>query len=584
MAKKRINNLSSIDFHSYKIDWNDVAVDSRNELENMIIEIIKHKELNKIDNPIRYKKIFNSVENRFLNKNLNELVRIGVENDFIDDDFIFQHSSLKIMALNSKNRLNENLIYMMSSENKNYSNNQKFYEDFQDAYALIMNLSKDEYLDYLLKNDKFKENSINLFLENVEKIDDVQEIFEKFNIFEFVTTINEMIDILESIKNKKSFHENLNLILENKHIDLSNILELVSLYNKNDLKNENNFFKLNTIWKLIDDKNFNESCIDYIPQSLKETDLKLLAEDKLDINNSIVKIFSIEDLTLERYKFLEKTLNLDSLNNKLFNNISNNSINEDKAALVSFFDLTQFFSIDELDLSDDVYDILLDTRNNTVKELRNSFESIIGYEYIEIFNNEELFNYLFNKYEKTLNKEALLIIYGNLYLEKLENPNIVLDKFNYDLSNFNEFINAAYCRSAINQLFHYLYRENENNFDKFNNKLKIDISEKNGLENKIYNYFIGYFKDAKDNNNKYNGYEHILESIIKINHLIDNEFLINKMKSLSSDCITYDVIMDFEKKLIEENNLYTLEMFQNTFKKDTDVVSDIKIKPKIRRF
>ena len=43
MAKKRINNLSSIDFHSYKIDWNDVAVDSRNELENMIIEIIKHK-------------------------------------------------------------------------------------------------------------------------------------------------------------------------------------------------------------------------------------------------------------------------------------------------------------------------------------------------------------------------------------------------------------------------------------------------------------------------------------------------------------------------------------------------------------
>ena len=582
MAKKRINNLSSIDFHSYKIDWNNVAVDSRNELENMIIEIIKHKELNKIDNPIRYKKIFNSVENRFLNKNLNELVRIGVENDFIDDDFIFQHSSLKIMALNSKNRLNENLIYMMSSENKNYSNNQKFYEDFQDAYALIMNLSKDEYLDYLLKNDKFKENSINLFLENVEKIDDVQEIFEKFNIFEFVTTINEMIDILESIKNKKSFHENLNLILENKHIDLSNILELVSLYNKNDLKNENNFFKLNTIWKLIDDKNFNESCIDYIPQSLKETDLKLLAEDKLDINNSIVKIFSIEDLTLERYKFLEKTLNLDSLNNKLFNNISNNSINEDKAALVSFFNLTKFFSIDELDLSDDVYDILLDTRNNTVKELRNSFESIIGYEYIEIFNNEELFNYLFNKYEKTLNKEALLIIYGNLYLEKLENPNIVLDKFNYDLSNFNEFINAAYCRSAINQLFHYLYRENENNFDKFNNKLKIDISEKNGLENKIYNYFIGYFKDAKDNNNK--GYEHILESIIKINHLIDNEFLINKMKSLSSDCITYDVIMDFEKKLIEENNLYTLEMFQNTFKKDTDVVSDIKIKPKIRRF
>ena len=150
---------------------------------------------------------------------------------------------------------------------------------------------------------------------------------------------------------------------------------------------------------------------------IEDFDLKLSKDGVNHIHNSMEKIFLIEDLTLEKYKVLEKAFNLDSLDNSLFDmtKVPNKSLDYyKKIEIGNYFYLTylddyQLDSIDdeEYKLDDNTYKILNFVINNTNKNFEISHREMIkamslGEEYISLVNNKELFNYIFEKYEKTI--------------------------------------------------------------------------------------------------------------------------------------------------------------------------------------
>ena len=595
MKKQKINDCSGFDFHSYDINWNHVSIDGKVDLKSIIGEIISYKRLDEISNPMEYKKVFNKVENRFLKRNLNDLIQIGIEKEFIYEDYYFENSSLKIMAEKSKKDMDDNLIYIDAECNnyQYYKNINNFIADFRDAYALIMDLSKNQYLYYLNQNEDFKENSLYFFKETIQEVNDLKNVFDNFNIFEFVTNLDEMIDILESIKDKDSFHNYLNLILENKHINLSNLLELASIYNKDDVINENKFFTLEVIWQLIDNKDFNSDCIEYIPKSLKNVDLRDTKNNDDNINSSMVKIFFIRDLNLDRYKFLEEVLNLDSLNNKLFNLRPNEddlefTFNDKyKKHLLKHFQLTKNIPYENFNFNENCYETLKASIDDTEMQLKS--ENFIGIEYKYLFNNKELFSYIYDKYESTSNKDALMVIFGNNFLGAVEDSNPVLNKINYDLTNFSDEINLGYLKKILSSVFnnHLIFSNRVDydlyNFDYSNNsnkgldkKLKLRIDEGSSIADYEFNS-IDEFVKFSDYDTSF-----LLNKTLDLYKIIDNRFVIDKIKEIMVKYIDNDKINQFEKELIVNHDSIGLEIFNDIFNK-SNISNDLTIKTR-RKF
>ena len=608
MSKRKLVN-------THKINWNKILFKDENHFKEVFLGLIE--EINDCRNPIEYKKIINKYENRFLKQNIESMIKIGKKENILDDEFIeksFKSNMFKKIENNNLlylDKVKKNYIYTLYKFIKDNKYMNHLNDSFENAYGNIFNLSKEEYLNYLNENPNLKENWFEYFKEIMKYTNDLKNVFNRFNIFEFPSTISEMTDVIDIIKNKRNFENYFSYILENKNIDLVKLLELAFTYNDDSTK-QMNFFNIEAIWKLIDNENLNDECLKFLPNTLKYISLKnhdykyLDSVDyhnfyEINIDKSIENIFIIENLTLERYKLLEKIFNLSSLDNSLFNlkeNFKHTKTqvnNKSKNFILDYFDLLKedntinnksskslayFKSVmkvtDEIQLgysisgkedslSNDVFETLIDVVYNSnlglrARKNRTDMENSLGGEYIGLINNKELFDYIFEKYEKTLNKEAFLIVFSNIYNDGIENLDNFLSKYNYDISNYSNLTNQKFFRiimedSSIEKEDNHIYNNFyfKDSFSKINNGKKLKIKIDNELHNEIKYWINKDISDENDFNIKYG-------KLILLYQSFDSDELNEVCKTIlnTSD----DSINEFQKKLIEENNVNGLEIFE----------------------
>ena len=608
MSKRKLVN-------THKINWNKILFKDENHFKEVFLGLIE--EINDCRNPIEYKKIINKYENRFLKQNIESMIKIGKKENILDDEFIeksFKSNMFKKIENNNLlylDKVKKNYIYTLYKFIKDNKYMNHLNDSFENAYGNIFNLSKEEYLNYLNENPNLKENWFEYFKEIMKYTNDLKNVFNRFNIFEFPSTISEMTDVIDIIKNKRNFENYFSYILENKNIDLVKLLELAFTYNDDSTK-QMNFFNIEAIWKLIDNENLNDECLKFLPNTLKYISLKnhdykyLDSVDyhnfyEINIDKSIENIFIIENLTLERYKLLEKIFNLSSLDNSLFNlkeNFKHTKTqvnNKSKNFILDYFDLLKedntinnksskslayFKSVmkvtDEIQLgysisgkedslSNDVFETLIDVVYNSnlglrARKNRTDMENSLGGEYIGLINNKELFDYIFEKYEKTLNKEAFLIVFSNIYNDGIENLDNFLSKYNYDISNYSNLTNQKFFRiimedSSIEKEDNHIYNNFyfKDSFSKINNGKKLKIKIDNELHNEIKYWINKDISDENDFNIKYG-------KLILLYQSFDSDELNEVCKTIlnTSD----DSINEFQKKIIEENNVNGLEIFE----------------------
>lgn len=622
--------------NTHKINWNKILFKDENHFKEVFLGLIE--EINDCRNPIEYKKIINKYENRFLKQNIESMIKIGKKENILDDEFIeksFKSNMFKKIENNNLlylDKVKKNYIYTLYKFIKDNKYMNHLNDSFENAYGNIFNLSKEEYLNYLNENPNLKENWFEYFKEIMKYTNDLKNVFNRFNIFEFPSTISEMTDVIDIIKNKRNFENYFSYILENKNIDLVKLLELAFTYNDDSTK-QMNFFNIEAIWKLIDNENLNDECLKFLPNTLKYISLKnhdykyLDSVDyhnfyEINIDKSIENIFIIENLTLERYKLLEKIFNLSSLDNSLFNlkeNFKHTKTqvnNKSKNFILDYFDLLKedntinnksskslayFKSVmkvtDEIQLgysisgkedslSNDVFETLIDVVYNSnlglrARKNRTDIENSLGGEYIGLINNKELFDYIFEKYEKTLNKEAFLIVFSNIYNDGIENLDNFLSKYNYDISNYSNLTNQKFFRiimedSSIEKEDNHIYNNFyfKDSFSKINNGKKLKIKIDNELHNEIKYWINKDISDENDFNIKYG-------KLILLYQSFDSDELNEVCKTIlnTSD----DSINEFQKKLIEENNVNGLEIFEKILnesgmRNNNDNDNEIKIK------
>ena len=570
--RKKYLNSSSFN-HSYKINWSKVEFDEYEDFERTIFRMIDAMNFEGIINPMDYKKNINDMNNRFFKYNLNSIIEIGKNNHILKNHIIAATDFFRNFKTIDKNN------WLYTHDNNEKKQIYELYNSFENAYWNILDLSKDEYTEYLKEHPHLKENWFKYFKEIMNVSNDVSSAFFWFNIFEFPTTVFEMIEVVDLIKDKDFFQDYFNLILENKNIDLNNLLELISIYNKDDISKNKEFFDFKTVWKLIDNKKLNDDCLEFLPDMLKDFDLKLSKDGVNHIHNSMEKIFLIEDLTLEKYKVLEKAFNLDSLDNSLFDmtKVPNKSLDYyKKIEIGNYFYLTylddyQLDSIDdeEYKLDDNTYKILNFVINNTNKNFEISHREMIkamslGEEYISLVNNKELFNYIFEKYEKTINKEAMLVVFGHIIHDGIKETDNLLNKYNNDVTNYNKVINQRLFSLISNDLFLEVDVYKNELFSSMyysqrlidlNNKLKVKIDD-----NVINNVMENVKKYIKD-------FEGIIDYNIEFNRTLSfyKKIEFDRLNEVTEVILNHygkDSINEYTKLLIENNNVVDLEIFE----------------------
>ena len=570
--RKKYLNSSSFN-HSYKINWSKVEFDEYEDFERTLFRMIDAMNFEGITNPMDYKKNINDMNNRFFKYNLNSIIEMGENNHILKNHIIAATDFFRNFKTINKNN------WLYKHDNNEKKQIYELYNSFENAYWNILDLSKDEYTEYLKEHPHLKENWFKYFKEIMNVSNDVSSAFFWFNIFEFPTTVFEMIEVVDLIKDKDFFQDYFNLILENKNIDLNNLLELISIYNKDDISKNKEFFDFKTVWKLIDNKKLNDDCLEFLPDMLKDFDLKLSKDGVNHIHNSMEKIFLIEDLTLEKYKVLEKAFNLDSLDNSLFDmtKVPNKSLDYyKKIEIGNYFYLTylddyQLDSIDdeEYKLDDNTYKILNFVINNTNKNFEISHREMIkamslGEEYISLVNNKELFNYIFEKYEKTINKEAMLVVFGHIIHDGIKETDNLLNKYNNDVTNYNKVINQRLFSLISNDLFLEVDVYKNELFSSMyysqrlidlNNKLKVKIDD-----NVINNVMENVKKYIKD-------FEGIIDYNIEFNRTLSfyKKIEFDRLNEVTEVILNHygkDSINEYTKLLIENNNVVDLEIFE----------------------
>ena len=570
--RKKYLNSSSFN-HSYKINWSKVEFDEYEDFERTIFRMIDAMNFEGIINPMDYKKNINDMNNRFFKYNLNSIIEIGKNNHILKNHIIAATDFFRNFKTINKNN------WLYKHDNNEKKQIYELYNSFENAYWNILDLSKDEYTEYLKEHPHLKENWFKYFKEIMNVSNDVSSAFFWFNIFEFPTTVFEMIEVVDLIKDKDFFQDYFNLILENKNIDLNNLLELISIYNKDDISKNKEFFDFKTVWKLIDNKKLNDDCLEFLPDMLKDFDLKLSKDGVNHIHNSMEKIFLIEDLTLEKYKVLEKAFNLDSLDNSLFDmtKVPNKSLDYyKKIEIGNYFYLTylddyQLDSIDdeEYKLDDNTYKILNFVINNTNKNFEISHREMIkamslGEEYISLVNNKELFNYIFEKYEKTINKEAMLVVFGHIIHDGIKETDNLLNKYNNDVTNYNKVINQRLFSLISNDLFLEVDVYKNELFSSMyysqrlidlNNKLKVKIDD--NVINNVMENVKEYIKD----------FEGIIDYNIEFNRTLSfyKKIEFDRLNEVTEVILNHygkDSINEYTKLLIENNNVVDLEIFE----------------------
>ena len=162
----------------------------------------------------------------------------------------------------------------------------------------------------------------------------------------------------------------------------------------------------------------------------------------------------------------------------------------------------------------------------------------------------------------------MLIVFGNIIVDGVKNVDNILNKYDYDITDYNFNINGMMF-NLLNQRLYFIVNSGNSiktsmyHYDSLvdiNSKLKIKIDDETYNKSmRILNNSINYYSDF-DYVNSIKHYDVAFNKILYFYKSIEFEKLDETMNQLIKRFDT-DTINQYQKYLIENNNKFDLELF-----------------------
>ena len=422
-----------------------------NMYKKFLLSIVNNQKINWIKN-IKiccnseydyYIKLISEIYGIFKEKSIN---LISCDIDYNNSDFLIKKDILqyvdKISIINGTNNYDENLKYYLEYTfiNKEiiYSYDKKIITDNSKQYFYDM--------QSILKLNNFGIVPLLRYEQN-NKLIDLNKDSYNYNYMSFI--INEIYNYKTPVTNYNREFDNINI----------DSIQFSNNYNE----------KITIIW----DNSTTPGRLDINPQ--RNEYYKILTNDKfLKVSNSYSfnNYDGYQILILKQKNSLEK-INLNSLNNKLFNKfiINDMSYNELLDSLPNEF-------------NKDIYNLninrLLASINDEISDAKYAFKNVYDNQYLETVNDEYIYknfgvltgyekqpNQSYEQYKNIIKKLIAAILYGNEIDRIIDLVDTIV---NYDY-NYNNGIKNA------NVDIIELYNEATTNYEKIygNNRLQINL-------------------------------------------------------------------------------------------------------------
>ena len=422
-----------------------------NMYKKFLLSIVNNQKINWIKN-IKiccdseydyYIKLISEIYGIFKEKSIN---LISCDIDYNNSDFLIKKDILqyvdKISIINGTNNYDENLKYYLEYTfiNKEiiYSYDKKIITDNSKQYFYDM--------QSILKLNNFGIVPLLRYEQN-NKLIDLNKDSYNYNYMSFI--INEIYNYKTPVTNYNREFDNINI----------DSIQFSNNYNE----------KITIIW----DNSTTPGRLDINPQ--RNEYYKILTNDKfLKVSNSYSfnNYDGYQILILKQKNSLEK-INLNSLNNKLFNKFIINDMNYNEL-------------LDSLpnEFNKDIYNLninrLLASINNEISDAKCVFKNVYDNQYLETVNDEYIYknfgvltgyekqpNQSYEQYKNIIKKLIAAILYGNEIDRIIDLVDTIV---NYDY-NYNNGIKNA------NVDIIELYNEATTNYEKIygNNRLQINL-------------------------------------------------------------------------------------------------------------
>ena len=422
-----------------------------NMYKKFLLSIVNNQKINWIKN-IKiccnseydyYIKLISEIYGIFKEKSIN---LISCDIDYNNSDFLIKKDILqyvdKISIINGTNNYDENLKYYLEYTfiNKEiiYSYDKKIITDNSKQYFYDM--------QSILKLNNFGIVPLLRYEQN-NKLIDLNKDSYNYNYMSFI--INEIYNYKTPVTNYNREFDNINI----------DSIQFSNNYNE----------KITIIW----DNSTTPGRLDINPQ--RNEYYKILTNDKfLKVSNSYSfnNYDGYQILILKQKNSLEK-INLNSLNNKLFNKFIINDMNYNEL-------------LDSLpnEFNKDIYNLninrLLASINDEISDAKYAFKNVYDNQYLETVNDEYIYknfgvltgyekqpNQSYEQYKNIIKKLIAAILYGNEIDRIIDLVDTIV---NYDY-NYNNGIKNA------NVDIIELYNEATTNYEKIygNNRLQINL-------------------------------------------------------------------------------------------------------------